>query len=153
MSLKSTGYQASGAAVAWSSGQTLNSLVDDEWTDLSNEIDNSSNLYVMMDLYMILASAAFTGADSVLEVYVVPSVDGTNYPKWTGNVTTDEQQNNFYRVGTIGTTGATEAQHEVFTRAVVPAGKFKFGFRSRLNVTTSASGNSVSWRPHSMQDT
>ena len=152
MALKSTGYQATASTVAWTSGQDLDSLTDNEWTDLSDEIDNSTDKYSVVDIEIVLGSAAFTGTDSALEVYIVPSVDGTNYPNWTGNVTTDEQENNPYFVGSIPTSGATEAQREVISRVPIPPGKFKFGFRSRLNVTAAASGNTVKWRPHSFED-
>ena len=152
MALKSTGYQTTATAVAWTSGQALASLTNDEWTDLSDEIDNSTNLYTMVDLRMVLGSAAFTGTDSSIEVYIVPSVDGTNYPKWTGNVTTDEQQNNKFFVGTFTTTGATEAQEDAISRVMVPPGKYKYGFRNRSNVSLAASGNTISWRPHSYKD-
>jgi hypothetical protein len=145
-----SGYKAASAAIAWAAGQDLNSLTDNEWTDLSDEIDSSSNLYMMVDLDMILASAAFTGTDSALEIYLIPSIDGTNYPTWVGNVTTDEQENNQYFVDSITTSGTTAAQRQnTGNRAIaLPNGKYKWAFRSRLNVTTAGSGNSVEWRPH-----
>ena len=40
---KLSGYLASAAAITWASGQTLTSLTDNEYTDLSDEIDNSTN--------------------------------------------------------------------------------------------------------------
>lgn len=144
-----SGYLTTATAVAWTSGQGLNSLTDNEWTDLSDEIDNSTNKYMMADMYLDLASAAFTGADSQIEVYLVPSVDGTNYPSWTGNVTTDEQQNNIHYVGAVTTTGATEAQDLVLRNVLLPNGKYKFAFRSRAGVSLAASGNTAYWRPHS----
>lgn len=152
MTLKSSGYQVAATSVVWTSGQSLNSATDNEWTDLSDEIDNSTNLYVMYDFEIVLASAAFTGTDSEIELYVVPSVDGTNYPNWTGNVTTDEQENQQYFAGSGTTSGATEAQRIAISRVVVPPGKSKVGLRSRANVTLAASGNTVKYRPHSYQD-
>lgn len=152
MTLKNSGYQAAATAVAWASGQTIDSLTDNEWTDLSDAIDNSSNLYVMVDLEIVLGSAAFTGADSALEIYIVQSVDGSNYADWTGNVTTDQQQQNKYFVDSAITSGTTAAQRLVIRDVPVPSGLYKYGFRSRLNVTAAASGNTIKWRPHSLQD-
>lgn len=152
MTLKSSGYQVAATSVVWTSGQSLNSATDNEWTDLSDEIDNSTNLYVMYDFEIVLASAAFTGTDSEIDLYVVPSVDGTNYPNWTGNVTTDEQENQQYFAGSGTTSGATGAQRIAISRVVVPPGKSKVGLRSRANVTLAASGNTVKYRPHSYQD-
>lgn len=145
-----SGYLTTEAAVAWASGQALASLTDNEFTDLSDEIDNSTNKYRFADLRMVLASAAFTGTDSGIECYVIPTVDGTNYPTWTGNGTTDEQENAFFYVGFIPTTGTTAAQAGVLERVPLPNGKFKFGFRNRGNVTLAASGNTIYWRPHSV---
>lgn len=147
--LKLSGYFASAAAVAWASGQDLVSLTDNEFTDLSDEIDNSTNKYAFADLYADIASAAFTGADSGLEVYLVPCVDGTNYPTWTGNGTSDEQENALHLVGFMPFTGTTAAQDAVLMRVPLPSGKYKYGFRNRGNVTLAGSGNTVYWRPHS----
>ena len=147
---KRSGYLAAEAAITWASGQTLASLTNDEWTDLSDEIDNSTTKYMYADLDMVLASAAFTGADSAIECYIIPSVDGTTYPTWAGNVTTDRQENLGLFVGVIRLTGTTAAQAGILSDVELPNGKFKFGFRNRSNVTLAASGNSIGWRPHSV---
>jgi hypothetical protein len=152
MTLQSSGYQAAATAVAWASGQDLDSLTDNEWTDLSDAIDNSTNKYVMVDIEIVLGSAAFTGTDSMIEIYLVPSVDGTNYGDWTGNVTTDEQENNKYYVGQVTTSGATAAQRMTLREVKIPPGLYKYGFRSRAGVSLAASGNTVKWRPHSYAD-
>ncbi|MBK8106117.1 MAG: hypothetical protein IPK42_11270 [Betaproteobacteria bacterium] len=83
--LKLSGYLASEAAIVFSGTQQLVSLADNEYTDLSDEIDNGTNLYEMVDLRIVIASAAFiTPADCGMEIYLIPTVDGTNYPTWTG---------------------------------------------------------------------
>lgn len=149
--LTSSGYLTTEATVAWTSGQSLNSLSDDEYTDLSDEIDNSTNKYLSVDLLITLASAAFTGTDSILEIFLVRSVDGTTYPNWTGNVTTDEQENDQYLVGAVKTSGATEANTiNTVQPILLPPGKYKWGFRNRTGVSTAASGNTAEWRPHSV---
>ena len=107
----------------------------------------------MYDFELVLASAAFTGADSQVELYIVPSLDDTNYPNWTGNVATDEQENDQYFSGvTFVTSGATEAQRIVKRNVLVPPGYFKVGLRSLANVATAGSGNTLSYRPHSQED-
>lgn len=150
---RNTGYLATAQSVAWASGQTFDSATDNKWTDLTNEIDNTTNLYPFADFELVLGSAAFTGTDSQIEIYIVPSVDGTNYPNWTGNVTTDEQENNGYFVDAFTTSGATEAQRLVGRDYALPQGKFKFGFRNRGGVTLASSGNTFKWRPHSGEST
>jgi hypothetical protein len=125
------------------------SLVDNEFTDLADEVDNSTNRYAFVDLIATFASAAFSGVDSGLECYLVPSVDGTNYPTWQGNITSDSSVNAPHYVGFIPFTGTTAAQSGVLMRVPMPNGKWKMAFRNRGNVTTAGSGNTVSWRPHS----
>jgi len=149
LTVKKSGYLAAAAAVAFSGTQTLNSLTDNEWTDLSDEIDNSTNKYASVDLDLVLGSAAFTGADSGIEIYLIPCIDGTNYPTWTGNTTSDKQENLPFFVGFILTTGTTAAQRGALLDVELPNGKYKWGCRNRGNVTLAGSGNTLSWRPHS----
>jgi len=144
---KLSGYLATETAITWAAGQALNSAVDNEFTDLSDEIDNSTNKYRFVDLHFVLASAAFTGTDSGIEAFLIPTVDGTNYPNWTGNVATDEQENDLYFVGFVSTTGATAAQRMTLRGVELPSGKYKFAFRNRGNIALAASGNTVAWRP------
>lgn len=148
-----SGYLATAISIAWDSGQTLNSAADNEYTDLSDEVDNSTNKYPRCDVEIVLASAAFSGADSGIEVYIIPSMDGTNYPTWTGNGTTDEQENNGFFVGFATTTGTTAAQRMVLRDIELPNGKYKWAFRNRGNVALAASGNSASFRPHGAAST
>lgn len=148
--LTRSGYLASATAIAWTSGQALDSLTDNEYTDASDAVDNSTNKYMFADVEIVLGSAAFTGTDSGIEVYLIPSVDGTNYPTWTGNGTSDEQENNGFFVGFVSTTGTTAAQRMVLRDVELPNGLYKWAFRNRGNVTLAASGNSASWRPHSV---
>jgi len=148
--LTRSGYLATAQAVVWTSGQALNSAANNEWTDLSDAVDNSTTKYMFADVEVVLASAAFTGATSLIEVYLVPSVDGTNYPTWTGNVTTEEQENLGFFVGNLRTTGATAAQRMVLRDVELPNGLFKWAFRNKSGPTLAGSGNSASWRPHSV---
>jgi hypothetical protein len=99
-----------------------------------------------MDLELALGSAAFTGTDSAIEIYVIASIDGTTYPDWTGNVTTDEQENNKHFRGSMTTNADTSAQIMSLESVNVPPGKFKFGIRSRAGVTLAASANDLSYR-------
>ena len=148
-----SGYLATAISIAWASGQTFASLTDNEYTDASDEVDNSTNKYPRCDVEIVLASAAFSGADSGIEVYIIPTIDGTNYPTWTGNGTADEQENNGFYVGFASTTGTTAAQRMVIRDIDLPQGKYKWGFRNRGNVTLAASGNSATFRPHGAAST
>ena len=142
-----SGYKAAAQSVVFSGTQKIDSLLDNEWTDLSDEIDNSSNKYMMADLELVLGSAVFVGTDSAIEIYLVPSIDDTNYPDWAGGGVTDEQENNKHFIGSMTTTGATGAQRMTLRSVALPNGKFKFGIRSRAGVALASSGNTLKWRP------
>lgn len=144
-----SGYLASAASVTFSGTQTLNSLADNEYTDLSDEIDNSTNKYAFADFYLEMGSVAFTGVDSGYELFIIPCVDGTNYPTWTGNGTSDETENALFYAGFAGTTASTASQKMVFRQIPLPSGKWKCAIRSRANVAGPASGNTLYWRPWS----
>lgn len=150
--LKIAGYLATEAAITFSGTQQLNSLADNEYTDLSDEIDNSTDLYFGADLRVVIASAAFiTPADCGIELFLIPTVDGTNYPTWTGNVSTDQNHNNPFFVGFVPFTGTTAAQAGVLKGVQLPSGKYKWAARNRGNVTLAGSGNAIYWRPTSLQ--
>lgn len=151
--LKLSGYLATAQTVAWTGAtQKIDSLVDNEWTDLSDEIDNSTNKYPFADLDIALGSAAFTGVDCGIEVYIVPTVDGTNYPDWTGNSASDAPEQTHYFAAFLPIKASTSAKRVVSSSQAaveLPQGKFKFGIRSRANVALASSGNTLYWRPKS----
>lgn len=153
--LKLSGYLATVVTVAWTGAtQKIDSLADNEWTDLSDEIDNTTNLYKDADLDLVLGSAAFTGSDAGIEVYFVPTIDGTNYPDWTGNSTSDAPEQTHLFVAFLPLKAATAARRAVSSSqdpAEYPQGKFKIGLRNRGNVTLAASGNTLYLRPRSYQ--
>lgn len=140
---KLSGYKATAAACLTTE---LDSLADNSYTVLSSEIDNSTNLYMFADLEVYLASAAFTGTDSIINLYLVPSVDGTNYPSWNAG-TADEQENDQYYIGSVVTDGTTAAQRMVLRNVALPNGKYKIGAQNKGGVALASSGNTVSWRP------
>jgi hypothetical protein len=150
--LKLAGYLAAEAAIVFSGTQQLNSLTDNEYADLSDEIDNGTTLYYAVELRFVIASAAFiTPADCGMEVYLIRSADGTNYPTWTGNTTTDQAHNSPFYVGYAPFTGTTAAQAFVLGDILLPSGKYKWAVRNRGNVSLAASGNTIYWRPTSVQ--
>jgi hypothetical protein len=145
---KLSGYLNAAITITWASGQSLNSLNDNEWTDLSDEIDNSTNKWGLADFELVLGSASYNGTDSSVEMYIVPSVDGSQYPTWTGNVTTDEQENQAHYKDFFILTGSTAAQVATCGPVMLPNGKFRVGLRNRGNAATPSSGNTLKYRPH-----
>lgn len=136
------------AAVVFSGTRTLVSLADDEWTDLADEINNAAAgaKAVFADFHLTLGSAAFTGADSAVELYLLAPGLADVYPDWTGDGITDEQEHNVHFVGGFTTSGATTIQ-ELYLRDVeVPPGKYKLGVRNRGGVALAGSGSALNYR-------
>lgn len=151
---KLSGYLASAVAVVFSGTQGMASpaLTDNEWTNLSDEIDNTTNKYPYCDIDLVLGSAAFTGADCGMEIYFVPTVDGTNYPDWTGDSTADAPEQAHHYVTFLPLKASTSAKRTVSSSQAdieYPQGKFKVGVRSRANVNLATSGNTLYLRPKS----
>lgn len=146
--VRNSGYLTEAIAVSWSANG-FDALTDNEWTDPSDEINNTSG-YMFADFEANFGSAAFPAAtDNAIELYVIPSIDGTNYPEFNqGGTTTDAQENNQYFVGSI--TIKQAAGGATFRGGIrgieLPPGKFKVGLRSRAGVTLNAT-NTLKWRP------
>ena len=125
----------------------LNSLVDNGFSALSGEIDNSTNKYMLADIEVSLASfTAGTTGDEAIELYLVPSQNGTTFPDWaTGSA--DAQENNLYFVVSVPIAQGDGAKLGVLRYVALPNGKWKLGVRNRSNGTLAA-GSTVTWRPH-----
>ena len=124
----------------------LNSLADNGWSALSAPINNSVVRYQLMDIEVNLGSVAFTGPDSAIDIYLVPSLDDTNYPTYVETGAADEQENNQYYIGSVVLSGATGAQRHVLRYVACTTGFFKIGIRNRGNVGLAATGNTVTYR-------
>lgn len=142
--VKLSGYKAEAQTAL--SGD-LDSLGDNTWSPLSSEIDNSTTGYMFADLELYLASLIPTGADAAVEVYLVPSIDGTSYPNYLISSSNDAQENNQYFVGSFTLESSSGVFRATLRGIELPPGKFKFGVRNRANVGLASSGNTLKWRP------
>ncbi len=149
-----SGYKATIATVGFTGTQQFTALTDNEWTDLSDAIDNSTNKYMFVDLEINLGTLTPSGADAAIEIYLLPAVNGTDAPEWEGGGTTnDEQVNNQYFVGSVTTdAGSAGAQLLVLRNVALPNGNYFWGIRNRANVTLNAT-NTLEWRPHQYAST
>ena len=72
-----TAYNTADTAVA---GATMNTLTSGSFA-LGSAIDNSSSKYLWGDLELVLSSSVTAGSGNpTVDVYLLPAVDGTNYP-------------------------------------------------------------------------
>lgn len=143
--VKLSGYKAEAQTVL---NTQLNALGDNTWCTQSAAEDNSTNGYMFADFELYLASLTATGADAAVEIYLIPSIDGTNYPDFHDTGAVDQQSNNQYFVGSITLDVSGAAVFRGSLRGVeLPAGKFKVSVRNRANVGLAASGNTLKYRP------
>jgi hypothetical protein len=138
-----SGYKASAETALTTE---LNALANGSASVLSAEIDNSTNKYLYADMELNLASLTPT-AGGFLSLYLVASVDGTNYPLWDAGASPGTANNN-YLVGTFSTKAAAAAQRLVMRDIELPPGKYKFGIYNGAGVALAASSNTLSWRPY-----
>ncbi len=132
-------WRSDWTAIAFNGTRTLASLAADEWTNLADEINNTTQGKALFaDFHIALGSAAFTGADSAIELYLLAPGNADVYPDWTGDGIVDLQEQNVHFVGSFTTSAATAAQ-ELYLRDVeIPPGKWKIGVRSRAPVALNA---------------
>jgi hypothetical protein len=141
-------FTLSGYKVAAATALTtdLNSLANGSTSALSAEIDNSTTKYLYADMELYLASLTPT-AGGFVALYLVPSVDGTNYPLFDTGASPGAANNNYF-VGSFSTKAAAAAQRIAMREIQLPPGKYKLAVYNGAGVALAASGNTLSWRPY-----
>lgn len=136
-------------SVAFNGTQGLNSLTDGEYTNESDAIDNSAG-ESHADFELNLGSAAFgTGEDNHLRMYILPTLDGTNYPTFTGgNAATPVAEIEQYSSGTFKLREDTGTVRVMLNNVPLPPTSFKIVMRSVQGAALSlaASGNTLEYR-------
>lgn len=147
-----TAYKA--AAAEAMDGENLNSLATGcaasagETSDTITEIDNSSNLYQYMDLFIGLASLN-VAAKGFVTAYVIPvGADGSAYPYYAVDHATagSNKLPAHYQAGYAEFQILNGAQEQVIERIVIPPTKFRVAISQALGVSFAASGNTVKYR-------
>lgn len=137
-----SGYLAASANVLTTE---LNSLADAATTALSSEIDNSTNKYTLADFQLDLASVTISSTTAYCTVFIVPTVDGTNYPDWGSSTYANYDAQ--YAVGTILVKNVSAAAARAnLVGIMVPPGKFKVALRNSTGAAHAASGNTLAIR-------
>ena len=135
------------AAISTKLSTELNSLADAATTALSAEIDNSSALDTLADFQLDLASVTISSTTALCTIYIVPTVDGTNYPDWGSS--TYGNYNAQYAVGTILVKNVSAAAARAnLTRVPLPPGKFKVALRNSTGAALASSGNTLGMRTY-----
>lgn len=115
---------------------------------VSGERDNSTDLYVYADLELVVTFASAPTADTVCELYLIPSIDGTTY---TDGETTTIQPAATEFVGAFYVRNVTSAQRIAVRGVVIPPGKRKWVLRNFTGVAMAASGNTLKERLYRLQ--
>lgn len=126
----------------------LNSLADGSVTALSAEKDNSSLQHLFADFQLDLASLTISSTAAFASIYIVPTVDGTNYPDWaSGAIPTYAAA---YFRGTIPIKNVSAATARAnFEEVRIPPGKFKVAIRNGVGASFAASSNTLAMRSYS----
>lgn len=122
-------------------GTAFNSLADGS-AAIASEIDNSADRYMFGDLEVTQGGAVTSsGLDARIDVYLVPTYDGTNYPTPGGATTFTGTQyvGPISSVETVGTVAATSFTNGTLRRIALPPCKFKIGMANELGASFNSS--------------
>ena len=123
-------------------GTAFNSLADGSGA-ISSEIDNSSGLYRWGDLEITQGGAVTSaGLDARIDVFLIPTYDGTNYPVpgSTGSTFTASQKvGTISSVEVVGTVAVTSYTNGTLRMIQLPPTKFKIGAVNELGAAFNSS--------------
>lgn len=125
----------------------LNSLANNSYSAASAaQGSDTGAAEVYGDFELVIAS--FTpGSNPVVELYLIRSVDGTNYEDGGGSVAPSQDA----YVGAFQITTGTSAKRAVLRDVPLPPGLWKAVVRNLAGAAFPASGNTLRVRPHSLQ--
>lgn len=125
---KWTAYNTADTAVA---GASMNALASGSYA-LGSAINNSSDLYLYGDLEIVLSSGVTAGSGApYVDVWVLPAMDGTNYPTTNGGTTAGATATQ-YLAGTISPPASTSVTVMQLRGIVLPPQSFKVMIRNVL---------------------
>lgn len=124
----------------------LNSLAATTGKAVSAALDNGTNLDLFDDLELAVDFVTAPTAGSVIELYVLPSVDGTNYPDGDTSIV---PQASLY-VGGFVVRSTTAAQRMVLRGVALPPGLFKYLLQNTTNQAFPASGSTLKRNPYQL---
>jgi hypothetical protein len=108
----------------------LNSLASSTGKAISSAFDNSTNLDLFDDLQLTVTFASAPTAGTVVELYLLPSIDGgTDYADGSTSVL---PQSSLY-VGGFAVRAVTTAQKMIVRGVALPPGLFKYLVQNTTN--------------------
>jgi len=135
------------AAIATCLTTELNSLADTNTTALSAQISNGTNLDLLVDFQLHLASVTISSVQAFGTIFLIPTPDGTTYPNWDAGTYANYLAQ--YYVGNILIKPVSAAVFEgASTQIMLPPGNFKVAYRNMTGAAHAASGNTLSLRTY-----
>jgi hypothetical protein len=125
----------------------LNSLANNA-AAISSAIDNDTDLDVYADFELVVTYGSNPTDQSLVELYVVRTVDGTNYEDAS---TTGPVVPRTGYVGGFSLRAVTTAQRIVIPEVRLPPRDFKVFVINKSGQTTAASGNTVKLKTYRQQ--
>jgi hypothetical protein len=105
-------------------------------------IDNSTALDLFADFELVCTYGVAPAAGAIVELYLLPSVDGTNYPDASTAIV---PQASLY-VGGFALRAVTTAQRMVLRAIPLPSGLFKVLVQNTAGQAMAATGNTLKMR-------
>jgi hypothetical protein len=125
----------------------LNSLADGNVSALSSEFDNTTNLDMFADLQLDLASLTISSTVAFVTLFVVPTIDGTNYPDFSSGAIANYHLQYARATALVKNVSAATARVN-FEEVRIGPGKFKFALRNGTGAALASSGNTLGWRDY-----
>lgn len=125
----------------------LNSLANNAYSAASAaQGSDTGAAAIYADFELVIAS--FTpGTNPVVELYLLRSVDGTNYEDGGGSVVPSQDA----YVGAFQIASGTGAKRAVLRDVALPPGLWKAVIKNVTGAALPASGNTLKVRPHTLQ--
>jgi hypothetical protein len=138
--MASTFKWATPEAIATYFTTELNSLANAAFVSAGAAIDNETALYEYIAFELVLAALSPT-AGAYVDVWIDPTMDGTNY----SDAAKPLQTSSLLCAFQLDTTAST-AQRVILPAVPIPPYKFKLQLRNGAGVALAASGNTLKYR-------
>lgn len=125
----------------------LNSLAATTGKAISAAIDNGTDLDLFDDLELAVTFGSAPIAGTLIEVYLLPAADGSNYPDGSTSVT---PQASLYAGGFV-VRAVTTAQVLVLRGVALPPGLFKYLVQNTTSQAFPSSGSTLQRNPYQLQ--
>lgn len=136
----------------WSAYDAITTVLSTELNALANNgvavsaaQDNGTNLRLFADYELALTYAVAPTAGAAVELYLVPSVDGTNYPDTTDPIAGTAL------VGVFPLRAVTTAQRIALRGVLLTPGLYKLALKNAAGQAMGASGHTLKQRTYGTQ--